>query len=65
MAALSVADGLIYGQCHTRKRFFDFRSFLETSVVVEAKRRGVQTVALVLDSGPTHAPKQLPALLKN
>jgi hypothetical protein len=60
MAALSVADGLIYGQCHTRKRFLDFRSFLETIVVVEAKRRGVQTVALFLDSGPTHAPKQLP-----
>jgi hypothetical protein len=60
MAALSVADGLISGQCHTRKRFLDFRSFLETVVVVEAKRRGVQTIALVLDNGPTHAPKQLP-----
>jgi hypothetical protein len=60
MAALSVADGLIYGQCHTRKRFLDFRSFLETVVVAEAKRRGVQTIALVLDNGPTHAPKQLP-----
>jgi len=60
MAALSVADGLIYGQCHPRKRFIDFRSFLETVVVAEAKRRGVQTVALVLDNGPTHASKQLP-----
>jgi transposase len=28
MAALSVADGLVYGQCHSRKRFVDFRSFL-------------------------------------
>ena len=27
MAALSVADGLVYGQCHPRKRFIDFRSF--------------------------------------
>ncbi len=26
-AALSVADGRISGQCHTRKRFIDFRSF--------------------------------------
>ena len=60
MAALSVADGLVYGQCHPRKRFVDFRSFLETIVVAEAFRRGVQTVALVLDNGPTHAPKQLP-----
>jgi transposase len=30
MAALSVADGLVYGQCHARKRFVDFRCFLET-----------------------------------
>lgn len=27
MAALSVADGRVYGQCHTRKRFIDFRTF--------------------------------------
>src|SRR5205807_2104577 len=59
MAALSVADGLVYGQCHTHKRFVDFRSFLETVIVVEAQLRRVQTVALVLDNGPTHAPKQL------
>lgn len=43
----------------TRKRFVDFRSFLETVIVAEAQRRRVQTVALVLDNGPTHAPKQL------
>jgi hypothetical protein len=30
MAALSVADGLVYGQCYQRKRSVDFRSFLET-----------------------------------
>ncbi len=60
MAALSVADGLVYGQCHTRKRFIDFRSFLETVLVAEAQRRGVQTIALVLDNGSTHASKQLP-----
>jgi transposase len=59
MAALSVADGLVYGQCHMRKRFVDFRSFLETVIVAEARHRRVQTVALVLDNGPTHAPKQL------
>ena len=60
MAALSVADGLVYGQCHPRKRFVDFRSFLETVVVAQAHRRGVQKIALVLDNGPTHASKQLP-----
>jgi len=27
MAAFSVTDGLVYGQCHPRKRFVDFRSF--------------------------------------
>jgi len=60
MAALSVAYGLVYGQCYRRKRFVDFRSFLETVVVVEAQKRGVQTIALILDNGSTHAPKQLP-----
>jgi len=64
MAALSVADGLVYGQCHKRKRFVDFRSFLETVVIAEAQRRRVQTIALVLDHGPTHASKQLPRWVK-
>jgi len=59
MAALSVADGLVYGQCHARKRFVDFRCFLETVLLVEARHRRVQTVALILDNGSTHAPKQL------
>src|SRR5581483_10635878 len=60
MTALSVADGLVYGQCHTRKRFIDFRSFLETVVVAQAQHRGVQKIALVKGNGPTHASKQLP-----
>jgi len=59
-AAFSVADGLVYGQCHARKRFVDFRTFLQTVVIAEAQRRRVKTVALVLDNGSTHAPKQLP-----
>jgi hypothetical protein len=64
MAALSVADGLVYGQCHTRKRFVDFRTFLETIVLPEAQRRGMQKIALVLDNGSTHASKQLPQWIK-
>ena len=64
MAALSVADGRVSGQCFARKRFLDFRSFLETSVVAEAHRRSVQTIALILDNGPTHASKQLPQWAK-
>jgi hypothetical protein len=60
MAALSVADGLVYGQCYQRKRFVDFRSFLETVLVPEAHRRGVHQINLILDNGSTHASKQLP-----
>jgi len=59
MAGLSVADGLVYGECITRKRFVDFRAFLEKVIIPEALRRKVQTVILILDNGPTHAPKQL------
>jgi hypothetical protein len=64
MAALSVADGHVSGQCYSRKRFIDFRSFLETVIIPEAKMRGIQTIALVLDNGPTHASKQLPQWTK-
>lgn len=59
IAGLSVADGLISGQCTTRKRFVDFRAFLEEVIIPEALRRKVKTVILILDNGPTHAPKQL------
>lgn len=59
LAGLSVADGQVIGRCATRKRFVDFQAFLKESLVPEARRRGVQQVALVLDNGPTHAPKQL------
>jgi hypothetical protein len=60
MGALSVTDGQVYGQCFARKRVIDFRAFLETSILPEAYRREVQTIAFILDNGPTHAPKQLP-----
>src|SRR5438045_9074833 len=36
----------------------------ETVVVPEAKTRHVQTRALILDNGTTHAPKQLPQWTK-
>lgn len=62
-AALSVADGLVYGGCRTRKRFADFQAFFLESVVPEARRRGVTEIRLILDHGPTHAPKQLDAWL--
>jgi transposase len=58
-AGLSVADGQKYGQTHQRKRFVDFQAFLLQVVIPEALRRGVHTLKLILDNGPTHAPKQL------
>ena len=58
-AGLSVADGRIYGMCRNRKRFVDYQAFLLTVIIPEALRRGVHTLALILDNGPTHAPKQL------
>ena len=64
MAGLSVADGFVTGRCSTRKRFVDFRAFLEEVIIAEAVRRQVQKVILILDNGPTHAPKQLPNRLE-
>jgi transposase len=63
-AALSVADGKVYGHCRLRKRFVDFQAFLLAVVIPEALRRGVHTLALILDNGTTHAPKQLERWLK-
>jgi hypothetical protein len=50
---------LVYGQCTQRKRFVDFQAFLQEVIIPEAKLRKVQKVILILDNGPTHAPKQL------
>jgi transposase len=58
-AALSVVDGWVGGLCRRRKCFVDFQAFLLEVVIPEALRRGVHTVALILDNGSTHAPKQL------
>ena len=58
-AGLSVADGDKYGQTSERKRFGDFQSFLRQVIFPEALRRKVHTLMLILDNGPTHAPKRL------
>jgi hypothetical protein len=58
-AGLSVADGQKYVQTAERKRFVDFQTFLSEVIFPEALRRGVHTLILILDNGPTHAPKQL------
>ncbi len=57
--ALSVVDGLVYGLCRERKCFVDFQALLLQVIIPEALRRGVHTVALILDNSTTHAPKQL------
>jgi hypothetical protein len=64
IAGLSVADGMVLGQCHKRKRFVDFQTFITDVLVPEAKRRGVDTIGLILDNGTTHAPKQLERWLR-
>jgi transposase len=64
IASLSVADGQVCGQCQGRKRFVDFQAFVKDVLVPTAQRRGVHTIALILDNGPTHAPKQLERWLR-
>jgi hypothetical protein len=49
-------DGTVH--C-SKKHFVDFQMFIQTVLVPEAQRRRVQTVVLIVDNGPTHAPKQL------
>jgi len=63
-AAFSVVDGWVGGLCRQRKRFVDFQEFVLEVIVPEAIRRGVHTVALILDNGPTHAPKRMAGWLE-
>jgi DDE superfamily endonuclease len=58
-AALSVADGEVYGVYRDRKRFVDFQSFIEETIIPEALSRQMHTVKVIADNGTTHAPKQL------
>lgn len=58
-ALLRVADGLVRGCCRARKRFGDFQVFFWQCIVPEALQRGVRAIRLILDNGPTHAPKRL------
>jgi transposase len=58
-AALSVAEGLVYGCCRPSKTFLDFQAFLLEVLIPEAIHRQVRHIYLILDNGSTHAPKQL------
>jgi hypothetical protein len=64
IAALSGADGKMLGQCRERKRFVDFQTFISSVLVRETQRRGMRTIALIVDNGSTHAPKQLAGWLR-
>lgn len=56
--ALVVASGLTFAQTRTRKKFVDFKAFL-LAFFHSALCAGVKVLHLILDNGPTHAPKQL------
>ena len=60
--ALLVASGLTFAQTRTSRKFVDFKAFLlaffQSTLCV-----GIKVVHLILDNGPTHAPKQLGAWL--
>lgn len=56
--ALVVASGLTFVQTRLTKKFVDFKAFL-LAFFQSALCIGVTVVHLILDNGPTHAPKQL------
>jgi transposase len=60
--ALVVASGLTFAQTRTTKKFVDCKAFLQ-AFFQSTLCAGVKVLHLILDNGPTHAPKQLGAWL--
>jgi transposase len=56
--ALVVASGVIFAQTRLTKKFVDFKAFLG-AFFQSAWCASVKVIHLILDNGPTHAPKQL------
>jgi transposase len=56
--AVVVASGLTFAQTCTTKKFVDFKAFL-LAFFQSALCAGITVLHLILDNGPTHAPKQL------
>jgi transposase len=56
--ALVVASGLTFAQTCLTKKFADFKAFLG-DLFQSALCAGIKVLHLILDNGPTHAPKQL------
>jgi transposase len=60
--ALVVASGLTFAQTCLTKKFTDFKAFLG-DLLQSSLCAGIKVIHLILDNGPTHAPKQLGAWL--
>jgi transposase len=56
--ALAVASGLTFTQTRLTKKFADFKAFL-AELFQSALCAAIKVLHLILDNGPTHAPKQL------
>jgi len=56
--ALAVASGLTFAQTRLTKKFADFKAFLG-ALFHSSLCTGIKVLHLILDNGPTHAPKQL------
>jgi transposase len=56
--ALAVASGVTFTQTRLTKKFVDFKAFL-TDLFQSSLCAGLKVLHLILDNGPTHAPKQL------
>ena len=56
--ALAVASGLTFAQTRLTKKFADFKAFLG-ELFQSAWCAEITVLHLILDNGPTHAPKQL------
>ena len=56
--ALLVASGQTFVQTRTTKKFVDFKAFL-LALFQSTLCAGSKVLHLILDNGPTHAPKQL------
>jgi transposase len=56
--ALAVASGLTFAQTRLTKKFADFKAFL-SDLFQSCLCAGITVLHLILDNGPTHAPKQL------
>ena len=55
---LLVASGRTFTQTRRSKKFVDFKAFLQ-AFFQSALCAGIKVLHLILDNGPTHAPKQL------